>query len=244
MIQKKPQQSPTIVLATVDLKHTLSVVGSLNPTSKKKYKFRKVVNLTLYMKSSYTLNVYNLLMFIKETKEYISIRLIIVAVNFILLLIFIEASYVILHKLRFAKFYICKLYLFQIGAHHTNMIKKMEHLLLNEAMINAYWHVIVLTVKSYVWHICISALPLREKLVEFWNSSVSASPSWRTRRDWKRFTFSDKLVAGVDGPPISGTDRFTTFFAFLQWQGWLWNTWIVQAKNIYETGTSHIFRHE
>lgn len=89
-----------------------------------------------------------------------------------------------------------------------------------------------------------SALPLRKALVEFWNSSVSASPSWRTWSEWKRFTFSDKLVAGVDGPPItSGTDRFTTFFAFLQWQGWLWNVRVKrsQSKNIYETGTSSYF---
>lgn len=38
MIQKNPQPSPTIVLATVDLKHTLSVVDSLNAT-------KKIINL-------------------------------------------------------------------------------------------------------------------------------------------------------------------------------------------------------
>lgn len=64
-------------------------------------------------------------------------------------------------------------------------------------------------------------LPLRKAVVEFWKNSVSASPSWSTRNDWKRFTFSDRLVAGVDGPPISGKERFATFLAFLQWHGWL-----------------------
>lgn len=34
MIQKNPQPTPTIVLATEDLKHTLSVVDSLRPIKK------------------------------------------------------------------------------------------------------------------------------------------------------------------------------------------------------------------
>ena len=50
----------------------------------------------------------------------------------------------------------------------------------------------------------------------FWKSSVSASPSCNTLRDWKRLTFSDKLVAGVDGPSSASTDRLATDFAFLQ----------------------------
>lgn len=59
-------------------------------------------------------------------------------------------------------------------------------------------------------------VPFRSAVVEFWKYSVSASPSWSTRNDWKRFTFSDKLVAAVVGPPISGSERFATFLAFLQ----------------------------
>lgn len=61
-----------------------------------------------------------------------------------------------------------------------------------------------------------SLAPFRSAVVEFWKYSVSASPSWSTRNDWKRFTFSDKLVAAVVGPPISGSERFATFLAFLQ----------------------------
>jgi len=43
------------------------------------------------------------------------------------LFIFIEALYKILHKLRFVKFYICKLRSFQIDACHAHD-KKMESL--------------------------------------------------------------------------------------------------------------------
>lgn len=37
MIQKNPQPTPTIVLATEDLKHTLSVVDSLGPIKNTNY---------------------------------------------------------------------------------------------------------------------------------------------------------------------------------------------------------------
>jgi len=37
MMQKNPQPRPTIVLATEDLKHTLSVVDSLNPAEKRRH---------------------------------------------------------------------------------------------------------------------------------------------------------------------------------------------------------------
>lgn len=40
IIQKNPQPTPTIVLATEDLKHTLSAVDSLSPINRK-LKFRE-----------------------------------------------------------------------------------------------------------------------------------------------------------------------------------------------------------
>jgi hypothetical protein len=60
-------------------------------------------------------------------------------------------------------------------------------------------------------------LPLCDDVVIFWKSSVSTSPSCKTRSDWKRLTFSDKLVTGVDELSITSvTDLLATDLEFLQ----------------------------
>lgn len=72
--------------------------------------------------------------------------------------------------------------------------------------------------------------PLMNFTLENWDDLLLSeaacsvpSPSWRTRRLWKRLMFWESDACVLDTVSTSVADLFVTVFAFRQWHGWLWN---------------------